>query len=154
MTAAQGVTMCYVGGEYFSYTTATLTAASEYNLTGLYRGQAGLASLANGSGAAFCLLNSSILKYAVPTAEIGTTIYLKFASYNIFGQELQSQASCAAYSYAITGTGSLGPVASALSIGTAMDFGHVAGDAVAETDDYGSVASAVIATINLGNVTS
>ena len=48
----------------------------------------------------------------------------------------------------------LGPVASALAIGTAMDFGHVAGDAIPESDDYGSVTSAVIATIDLGNCTS
>ena len=152
--AAQGVTMCYVDGEYLSYTTAMLAAASQYNLTGLYRGQAGLAASGAPSGAPFCLLDCMVLKYPVPSAEIGQTIYLKFQSFNIFGGGLQDLSTCTAYSYTITGTGMLGPVASALAIGTAMDFGHVAGDAISESDDYGSVTSAVIATIDLGNCTS
>ena len=157
-TAAQGVTMCYVGsgssGEYLSYTTATLTAASQYNLTGLYRGQGGLPASGASSGAAFCLLDSAILKFPVPSAEIGQTVYLKFQSFNIFGGGLQELSGCTAYAYAIAGTGTLGPVVSALALGTAMDFGHVASDGVSESDDYGTVSSTVTTVIDLGNVTS
>ncbi|WP_298353943.1 phage tail protein [Rhodoblastus sp.] len=153
-TAAQGVAMCFVGGEYLSYTTATLTAANQYILTGLYRGQGGLPAAGAASGAAFCLLDSAILKYAVPSAEIGQTIYLKFQSFNIFGGGLQDLSTSTAYSYTITGTGLLGPVASALAVGTAMDFGHVAGDAISESDDYGTVSATVTSIIDLGNVTS
>jgi hypothetical protein len=152
--AAAGVSLCYVGGEFLSYTTATLTAASKYNLTGLYRGQGGVASVSAASGAPFCVLDSAVLQYAVPSAEIGQTIYLKFCSFNIYGQQLQSLAACAAYSYAITGTGVLGPVASALSVGTAMDYGLIAGESIAETDDFGNVVSTVTSVIDLGNVTS
>ena len=153
-TAAQGVTMCYVGGEYLSYTTATLTAANKYSLTGLYRGQGGLPAAGAASGAAFCLLDSTILKYAVPSAEIGQTIYLKFQSFNIFGGGLQDLSTCVAYTYAIQGTGLIGPVASALAVGTAMDFGHVAADAISESDDYGTVSATVTSVIDLGNCTS
>ncbi len=153
-TAAQGVTLCAVGGEYLSYTTATLSAANQYNLTGLYRGQGGLPASGTSSGASFCLLDSAILKYPVPSAEIGQTIFLKFQSFNIFGGGLQDLSTCTAYSYSIQGTGVLGPVASALALGTAMDFGHVAGDAVSDDDDYGTVSAAVTTIIDLGNVTS
>ncbi|MGO8740083.1 phage tail protein [Rhodoblastus sp.] len=153
-TAAQGVTLCYVGGEYLSYTTATLTAANQYNLTGLYRGQAGLPASGASAGAPFCLLDSAILKYTVPNAEIGQTIYLKSQSFNIFGGGLQELSACTAYSYAIAGTGTLGPVASARAIGTAMDFGHVSRDSVSESDDYGTVSTTVTTIIDLGNCTS
>jgi hypothetical protein len=153
-SASAGATVCYVGGEYLSFTTATLTAANRYNLTGLYRGQGGVAASGASAGAAFCLLDSTILKYAVPGYQVGLTVYLKFQSFNIFGSGLQSLSSCAAYSYTIAGTGMLGPVASALAIGAAMDFGHALGDAVSEADDYGGVATAVTATIDLGNCTS
>ncbi len=153
-SASAGATMCYVGGEYLSFTSAILTAANQYNLIGLYRGQAGLAAIGASSGAPFCLLDSTILKYPVLSSQIGLTIYLKFQSFNIFGGGVQSLSACAAYTYAIQGTGTLGPVASALAVGTAVDFGHVASDAVSESDDYGSVTSPVTAVIDLGDVTS
>jgi hypothetical protein len=149
--ASQGVTLCYVGGEFLSYTTATLTAANQYNLTGLYRGLGGVASVGSSSGDPFCLLDSAILKYQVPNAQIGQTIYLKFQSFNIFGGGLQDLSVCAAYTYKISGAGLIGPVASALSVGTAMDFGRISGDSVSENDDYGSVTSAVTTIIDLGN---
>lgn len=152
--AAQGVTLCYVGGEYISFTTATLTAANEYNLTGLYRGQVGVASQAISSGSPFCFLDSAILKYTVPNAEIGDLIYLKFASFNIYNQSLQSLASCAAYTYVVSGTGVLGPVASSLAVGTAMDYGHTVGDSISESDDWGTATSSVTSVIDLGNCTS
>jgi hypothetical protein len=152
--ASQGVTMCYVGGEYLSYTTATLSAANQYNLNGLYRGQAGLSSTGASSGAKFCLLDSAIFKYSIPSAEIGKTIWFKFQSFNIFGDALQDLSTCTAYTKTISGIGSLGPVASALAVGTAMDFGRIAGDALSNTDDYGLVSSTVTTAIDLGNVTS
>jgi len=152
--ASQGVTMCYVGGEFLSYTTATLTGANQYNLTGLYRGQAGLPSIGASSGAVFCLLDSSIFKFSIPSAEIGQKIWFKFQSFNIFGDALQDLSTCAAYTKTISGIGSLGPVASALAMGTAMDFGRIAGDTISEIDDYGPVSSAVTTAIDLGNVAS
>jgi Putative phage tail protein len=150
-SAAAGVTMCYVGGEYLSYTTATLTAASQYRLAGLYRGQGGSTPSGASNGAAFCLLDSSILKYAVPNAEIGQTIYLKFQSFNIFGGGLQDLSSCTAYSYTVSGAGLLGAVASALAAGTPMDFGAVAGSAISKADDFGSATAAVTSVVDLGD---
>lgn len=153
-SAAAGVTICTVDGEFLAYTTATLTATNKYNLTGLYRGLNGSTPGAHAIGAGFCLLDSAILKYTVPNADIGQMIYLKFQSVNVFGGSAQSLSTCTAYSYTIQGTGVLGPVASTLATGTAMDYGHAAGDAVSESDDFGTVSAAVISIIDLGNCTS
>jgi len=153
-SASAGTTVCYVGGEYLSFTTATLTAANQYNLTGLYRGQGGITASGASAGAPFCPLDSTIFKYTVPGYQVGLTLTLKFQSFNIFGGGLQSLSSCTAYSYTIAGSGTLGAVAATLAVGTAMDFGHVVSDSVSETDDYGLVSSTVTTTIDLGNCTS
>jgi hypothetical protein len=152
-SAAAGVTLCYVDGEYVSYTTATLTAANTYALSGLYRGLAGTSTSAHASGATFCLLDSAILQYDVTASQIGRTIYLKFQSFNIFGSGVQDLSTCAAYPYTIQGTGTIGAVAAALAVGASMDYGLV-NHAVAETDDFGSVSSPVTVMIDLGTTTS
>ena len=148
--AASDVTLCSVGSEFIAYTTATLTAANKYNLTGLYRGEAGVASVTVPSGAKFCFLDSAILKYTVPAAEIGDLIYFKFASFNIFGQALQDLSTCAVYTYVVAGTGTTGAVTTALAIGTALDFGLTSADAISDRDDWGTVVSSVTTTIDLG----
>ena len=151
-SAAAGVALCYVDGEYLSYTTATLTAASKYDLTGLFRGFDGSNPSSHSSGGTFCLLDSAILQYDIAAAQIGTAIYLKFQSFNIFGGGLQDLSTCIAYPYTIQGTGAIGPVAAALSIGAAMDYGLV-NQVVAERDDFGSVSSTVTVVIDLGMTT-
>lgn len=148
-SAAAGVTLCYVGGEYCSYTTATLTSANKYALTGLHRGLAGTAASAHASGATFCLLDSSILQYDIAASQIGRTIYLKFQSFNIFGSGLQDLSTCAAYPYTIQGTGAISAVAGALAVGASVDYGLV-NQSVAETDDFGTLSSPVTSTVDLG----
>ncbi|WP_294538110.1 phage tail protein [uncultured Rhodoblastus sp.] len=152
-SAAAGVTLCYVDGEYSSYTTATLTAANKYSLTGLYRGLAGSGASAHAAGATFCLLDSAILKYDVAASQIGRTIYLKFQSFNIFGSGVQDLSTCAAYPYTIQGTGANGPVAAALAVGASMDYGLV-NASVAEADDFGGLSSPVTVIIDLGTTAS
>jgi hypothetical protein len=46
-----------------------------------------------------------VLIYDLPTHYIGTTIYLKFLSYNTFGNELQDPSDVVAYAYTTTGAG-------------------------------------------------
>lgn len=151
-SAAAGVALCYVDGEYLNYTTATLTAANKYNLAGLYRGVDGSNASFHSSGGTFCLLDSAILQYDIATAQIGQGIYLKFQSFNIFGCGLQDLSTCVAYPYTIQGTGATGPVAAALAIGASMDFGLV-NQTVAERDDFGSISSPVTLVIDLGMTT-
>lgn len=148
--AAAGASLCYVGGEYLSFATATLTAANQYNLTGLFRGQGGSVASGANVGAAFCLLDGKIFKFGLLDSQIGQTIYLKFQSFNIYGDGLQALSNCTAYPYVITGAGALGPVAATLSVGSSVDFGDAASGIVAETDDFGSVGSNVVAVIDLG----
>ena len=151
--AAAGVSLCYVGGEYIAYTTATLTAADKYNLTGLYRGMFGIPPQAIASGAPFAFLGSGLFKYDLPTAEIGQILYLKFQSINIYGSGIEDISTCTVYTYGITGAGVLGPVTSALAAGTALDYGLITA-VVSESDDFGKIAGdPASAIIDLGKLT-
>ncbi len=98
-------TLSYVGGELLAYQTATLTGASQYNLTNLYRGAYGTTIADHPAGAQFALLNGAIGHFPYPANLIGQTIYLKFVSLNIVGGAIQELASVPAYSHTITGAG-------------------------------------------------
>ncbi len=149
LDAQSGVTLCLVDGELLAYQTATQTGLNAYNLTYLIRGLYGSAIAAHSSGAPFVYLDSAIFKYALPAAFIGVPIYLKFQSFNIFGNAAQDLSTCVAYSYTLTGVGDRGPVATALSLGQNMDFG-AASDPINEADDFGLASGAASVTIDLG----
>ncbi|MBB4200683.1 hypothetical protein CCR94_21525 [Rhodoblastus sphagnicola] len=151
--ASAGVTLCYVDGEYLSYTNATLSGADQYGLAGLYRGFSASSVSAHAAGSVFCQLDSAILQYDVTAAHIGQMVYLKFQSYNIYGGGVEDLSTCAAYTHTIQGLGAIGPVTATLAVGVPMDFGLV-NQAVAETDDFGSVQSAVTTIIDLGALSS
>ncbi|MCW2275040.1 hypothetical protein GJ654_09940 [Rhodoblastus acidophilus] len=153
IAAEAGVTLCYVDGEYLSFTTATLTGPDRFRLAGLYRGLATLPAGAHAAGSTFCALDSAILRYDLSTAQIGKTVYLKFQSYNIFGGGLQDLSTCVAYSHKIDGVGAVGPVTASLAIGAPLDFGLVV-QPVAETDDFGDLSSQVTAIIDLGSLSN
>jgi Putative phage tail protein len=105
--AQAGRSLCYVGGEYLSYTTATLVAAGVYDLTGLYRGQFGSTTSAHVQGASFALLNNVCLKYTLPSsAYIGQQFFIKLTSFNIYGQSEQTLDQVSASTYVLTGLGS------------------------------------------------
>ena len=102
--AAAGATALWLNGEILSYTTATLTSPNVYSLTGLYRGLYGTSPSGAGSGAQFALLSGPLFEYALPANHVGSTLYLKFQSVNLFGLT-QSLSSCAVYTYTISGNG-------------------------------------------------
>lgn len=93
------VTLCLVGGtELISYQTATLTATYKYDLEDrLRRGVYNTVIAAHDAGASFVRIDSRLFKYSFNPALAGKTIYLKFASFNIYGQSLQSLADVTAY---------------------------------------------------------
>ncbi len=106
LAAAQAAqTQCYVDGEILSYVTATLTAANAYALTGLLRGQAGSSAGAHAVGSAFLRLDADVFKYDLPQSYVGVPLYLKLASFNIYGSAVQDLSACTAYSYTPAGTG-------------------------------------------------
>jgi hypothetical protein len=103
--ASNLVTLCYVGGELLAYQIATLTAASKYMLSTLYRGAYGSTITDHSPGTLFARLDGSIGRFSYPITLIGQTIYLKFASMNIVGGGLQSLNALPVYTYAVKGTG-------------------------------------------------
>lgn len=101
--ADDGNSLLWVDGEMISYQNATLTTQYRYNLTYLRRGRNGTAIGAHASGTQFARLDEAIFKYVVPRDLIGRPIWLKFTSFNIFGNATQQLADVTAYSYTILG---------------------------------------------------
>lgn len=136
--AQLGNTLCIVDSELLSYSTATLTAANEYTLTGLYRGLYGTAAAAHANGASFAFLaGNGICKYNLPAQYVGVALYIKLQSFNVFGGGAQSLSVCAAYSYAATGAAFDHPAAETMLTSTVLDFGTVT-TAPAVEDDFGT----------------
>jgi hypothetical protein len=149
--AQNGVTLCLVGNELLAYAGATLTGTDAYNLTYLYRGLYGTAAAAHSSGAPFTRIDSAIFQYNLPAAFIGVPLFLKFQSFNIFGQSVEDLSECTVYPYTPSGVGSPpGPVTQTLALGQNIDFDLVT-HAVTETDQWGVVTDGVLlASIDLG----
>ena len=151
--AAQGVTLSLVDFELLAYEAATLTGAATYALSGLQRGLEGSPAAAHLAGAPFARLDNAVVKYDLPASYIGQPLQLKFQSFNIFGAGLEALSACTAYRYQPTGAGGLGPVASALSAGTSLDYG-LASSAVSESDDFGNLTAPYVTSIDLGMLAS
>lgn len=154
LDAQNGVTLCLVDNELLAYGSAALTGPNAYNLTYLYRGLYGTSAASHSSGAPFVRADGAVFQYTLPASYVGVLLYLKFQSFNIFGQAVEDLAECTVYTYTPTGAGQqLGPVAQALSIGSSLDYG-LASAGVNESDDFGLASTAVIATIDMGLVSS
>jgi len=156
LDAANGISLCLVGDELLSYQTATLTASpppNSYDLTILYRGLHGTSAGSHASGDSFAYVDGAIFKYPLPAAYIGVPLYLKLQSFNIFGQSLEDLSECSVYTYTPNGAGqALGPIASAISVGTNLNYG-LASQAVTIRDDFG-LASSPSTTVDMGDASS
>jgi hypothetical protein len=108
--AALGRTAMVIGGEILAFTTATLTGANRYDLTGLVRGMYGTTAASHASGSRLGYLGSTVFKFTIPNASYyGTTVHLKFTSFNIYGSAEMGLESVSDYSYSITGAGQAPP---------------------------------------------
>lgn len=98
-------TLSLVGdSEVISFSTATLTATSKYNLTTYTR--RGIFNTPNGAhviGDSFVRLDSGLFKYAYDQKLIGSTIYIKLLPFNQHIAGLYSLADVTAVSYVIQG---------------------------------------------------
>lgn len=101
--ADDGNSLLWVDGELISYQNATLTTQYHYNLTYLRRGRNGTAIGAHAAGTKFARLDEAIFKYVVPRDLIGRPIWIKFTSFNVFGNATEQLADVTAYSYTILG---------------------------------------------------
>jgi hypothetical protein len=100
--------LCYVDGEYISYRDAELTGENRYNVTYMNRGLYNTPVKEHGMGSDFVRVDSTIFKYPYKKEDIGKTIYLKFASFNVFNGTMQSLADVRPYLYTIQGTRGIG----------------------------------------------
>jgi hypothetical protein len=114
-------TLAYVGGELLAYGTATLTGVSKYNLTYLVRGAYGTAIAAHPAGAPFLRLDSAIFEYTTTPAMIGQTLYIKFVSFNVFGNYgTQSLSTVQPVTYTVTGKGLNTPPAAITNLASTL----------------------------------
>jgi hypothetical protein len=116
------------GGEIIAYQTATLTAASKYNLTYLVRGAYGTEDniAAWPAGTPFARLDAGIFAFPYDSSRIGATLYLKFCSFNIYQGGVQSLSQAAAYTYQITGSALASPLPAVANLTTAYTSGRIA----------------------------
>lgn len=116
-------TRSYVGGEIIAYETTTLNATDKYTLSYLVRGAYGSESeIANHpAGTPFLRLDDNVFAFTFDQSRIGSTIYLKFQSFNIYQGGLQNLADVAAYSYAITGSALASPLPDVENLRTVYD---------------------------------
>jgi len=103
-------TLCYVDGEYIAYQNATLTASNQYNLTWLARGAYGTNPSAHMAGSLFARIDNGIFKYSYTQNYIGSTIYIKLVSFNIYSGGGQTLADVLPYSYQLQGTAFSSPL--------------------------------------------
>jgi hypothetical protein len=137
LDAQLGNTLCIVGSELLTYTTATLASANTYSLTALYRGLYGTTAAAHAPGAPFARLDDAVFEYDLPAQYVGKTIYIKLQSFNIFGGGVQELSACTAYSFTPTGVAIDHPAAEALLVSASMDFGLTT-EAASMEDDFGT----------------
>lgn len=102
--ADEGTTMCLMGEEVFSYRDATLTGTNTYDLGGyLRRGLFGTKRVAHIAGEHFARLDQAIARIPYDRANIGTTVYFKFTSFNVWGAGDEDLAGVTAYPHVISG---------------------------------------------------
>jgi hypothetical protein len=85
-----GNTLCVVDGELIAISASVLTGIDQYTAgTYIRRGQKGSSIAGHSVGAPFLRLDSSIFKYTFDPAWSGEVVYLKFQSFNFFGNSIQ-----------------------------------------------------------------
>ena len=166
-SAQGGATLSLVDSELLAYESATLTTANNYDLTGLARGLSGSVAAAHSSGASYFRLDGAVLRYDLPANFIGTTLYFKFQSFNIFGGGIEDLSTCVIYSYTplipstlvqsvppnTPPTPPADPIIAQLQTGFAVDLGPVEGT-VTLADDLGSVVVSASGSLDLGALTT
>lgn len=141
--------MIVIESEVLGFATATLSSAWTYALGGLARRLYGQQGSGHAAGAPVLVLDSAVFSYNVPQEYVGRQLWLKFASFNIFGKSMQDLASCVAYPFTPFGSGRVGSVTSALAAGSPLDEG-LASSSSNELDDFGIVADPYVTDLDLG----
>ena len=96
-------TLCYVDGELIAYQNAELIGAYRYKLTNLRRGVYGTEIKEHPADSKFVRVDDAIVYYKYRAEDIGKRFFLKFTSFNIFGNAEQSLADVEPYVFTIRG---------------------------------------------------
>lgn len=109
--AQGGASLCAVFNgselELVAYVTATLTAANQYTLHGLYRGLYGTEPITAAAGSQFMFLgDGNFFNKELPPQFVGQTLYFKFTTFNTFNSTGQDLSAVTVYQYIPGGSGS------------------------------------------------
>lgn len=97
-------TLCYVDGEYVSYSSSVVTAPDQYTMGSyLRRGQMGSVSAVHAAGSNFLRLDNAVLRYAYDPSWAGRVVYLKFQSVNLYGNSAQDLSTLTAVPFTVAG---------------------------------------------------
>jgi len=103
--AQVGNTLCYVGGEYISYETATLTSGDAYNLTYLVRGMYDSVPQTNTPGTPIVRLSvGTYFTYTLTADRIGQVLYFKILPFNQYGAGEPDISAVSPVVYTVVGT--------------------------------------------------
>lgn len=118
-------TACYVGGEIIAYQTATLAGTSVYDLTYLVRNAFGTEdeNVLHPAGTDFVRLDNSIVKIPFDQTRIGSSIFLKFLPFNVWGGGGASLSDAPAFNYQITGSALASPLPVVTNVRTVYEAG-------------------------------
>lgn len=97
-------------GELLAFGAVAATGTYAANLTYLERGLYGTSGIAHSIGDQFTLFDTtgklgSTIKFELPSQYIGQTLYLKFQSFNVFGQAAEDMSTLTTYKYVPAGAG-------------------------------------------------
>jgi aryl carrier-like protein len=97
-------TICWCDGELIAYQNAVLTGTNQYQLSYIRRGVYKTSISNHPAGGRFVRCDDTALKYNFTSVNIGKRYYVKFTSFNIFGDNEQELSDVSAYQYTITGS--------------------------------------------------
>lgn len=99
--AEHGNTLLWCDGENFSYVTAELLENGNYRLVDLIRGQYKSTAAAHATGSQVVRCDDALMRATFLNSEVGTQVFFKFTSFNVFGGNEQSLADVEVYPYTI-----------------------------------------------------
>ena len=98
-----GATLSVIGGEMIAWRDATLSAPNAYTLSGyIRRGLYGTPIADHPAGSEFVRIDAGVFRYDYGAMQAGKTLYLKFPSFNLYGQGLQGLDQAIAYQMPLT----------------------------------------------------
>lgn len=118
-------TLCYANGEFFNFRTATLTDTSKYTLSDLTRGLYNSARAAHPAGRKFARCDASLFRYPFEEYLIGSTLYVKLLSFNLYKGAVQSLADVQPYTIRLTGKALTDPLDTPSGITTVYRDGRL-----------------------------